>query len=79
MDTVEQSGEITSTGTLVLSLYICVKTNWVEKLKNKHLFVSFSPGKSMLLLKKPKANLPENFAVYNIYGSSWRADILANK
>lgn len=79
MHTVEQSREIIYSGKLVLSSYIYVKTYWVEKLKSKYLFVSFSPGKSMLLLKKPKANLPENFAVYNIYGSSWSADIITIK
>uniref|UniRef100_A0A8C0MG94 acid phosphatase n=1 Tax=Canis lupus familiaris TaxID=9615 RepID=A0A8C0MG94_CANLF len=43
------------------------------------LYLEKGPGKSMLLLKKPKANLPENFAVYNIYGSSWSADIITIK
>lgn len=79
MNTVEQSREIIDTGKLVLSFSIYVKTYWVEKLKSKYIFVSFSPGKSMLLLKKPKAKLPENVAVYNIYGSSWSADMLANQ
>lgn len=56
MNTVEPSTEIVYTGKLVLSFSIYVKTYGVEKLKSKHLFVSFSPGNYTLLLKKPKAN-----------------------
>lgn len=78
-DTVEQSGETLYTGKLVLSFHIPVKMYWVAELKNKHLFVSFGPGKFMLLLKEPKTNLPGNLAVYNSYGSSRSTYIIINK